>query len=151
MTLDNLELALKLNNERLLAKIKEVKDSMSGATDTDLADINKAIKENTDNIESITESLNDYAKSKDLHKHENKSILDEISDSNGNLTYKGNVIQMKAILSKDIDNALVNKSDGLYVKDYTIKIDSLEKSVLAISKELNQIGSTVDTINRTVI
>ena len=151
MTLDNLELALKLNNQRLLAKIKEVKDSMSGATDADLTDINKAIQENADNIESITESLNDYAKSKDLHNHQNKSVLDEISDSNGSLTYKGNVIQMKAILSKDTDNALVNKSDGLYVKDYSTKISSLEKSVLAISKELNQIGSTVDTINRTVI
>ncbi len=57
MTLDNLQLALKLNNEILLAKIKNLNDTISSITGTDLTNIKQDIKDLNDLLEKAKEDI----------------------------------------------------------------------------------------------
>ena len=57
MTLDNLQLALKLNNEILLAKIKDLNDIISSITGTDLTDIKQEIKDLNALLENTKENI----------------------------------------------------------------------------------------------
>ena len=57
MTLDNLQLALKLNNEILLAKIKDLSDTISSIAGTDLTNIKQEIKDLNDLLEKTKEDI----------------------------------------------------------------------------------------------
>lgn len=73
-----------------------------------------------EHIGSTRIDLSDYALKTDLHSHENKTVLDKISDSDGDLLYNGS--RIKTNVSKANDNAIQEKSDGLFVqkdKEYT--------------------------------
>ena len=57
MTLDNLQLALKLNNEILLEKIKDLKDSISSITGTDLTNIKQDIQDLNDLLDKAKQDI----------------------------------------------------------------------------------------------
>ena len=95
--------------------------------------------------------MNDYAKKTDLHNHSNKSVLDDLSDKKGVLNYKGVPIQTELTLSKEQNNAIIKKTDGLFVKDESALIDSLQKQMTNIQQDINTIGGLIDSINRVVI
>lgn len=103
------------------------------------------------NYTNSTDLMNDYAKKTDLHNHSNKSILDNLSDKKGVLNYKGVPIQTKLTLSKEQNNAIIKKTDGLFVKDESALIESLQKQMNNIQQDINTIGGLIDSINRVVI
>ena len=103
------------------------------------------------NYTNSTDLMNDYAKKTDLHNHSNKSILDNLSDKKGVLNYKGVPIQTELTLSKEQNNAIIKKTDGLFVKDESALIDSLQKQMTNIQQDINTIGGLIDSINRVVI
>ena len=103
------------------------------------------------NYVTSTKLIHEYAKLTDLHDHANKSVLDKISEISGILSYNGNILQTELKLSSEAYNAIVKKTDGLYVKDYSETIESLQKQVSDIQKEIGSIGDLIDVINRTVI
>ena len=103
------------------------------------------------NYTNSTDLMNDYAKKTDLHNHSNKSVLDDLSDKKGVLNYKGVPIQTELTLSKEQNNAIIKKADGLFVKDESALIDSLQKQMTNIQQDINTIGGLIDSINRVVI
>lgn len=73
-----------------------------------------------EHIGSTRIDLSLYALKSELHSHDNKNVLDKISDSDGDLLYNGS--RIKTNISKADDNAIEEKSDGLYVpkdEEYT--------------------------------
>ena len=111
------------------------------------ADLIEKLKNYTNSIDL----MNDYAKKTDLHNHSNKSVLDDLSDKKGVLNYKGVPIQTELTLSKEQNNAIIKKADGLFVKDESALIDSLQKQMTNIQQDINTIGGLIDSINRVVI
>lgn len=57
MTLDNLQLALRLNNEILLEKIKDLKDSITSITGTDLTNIKQDIQDLNDLLDKAKQDI----------------------------------------------------------------------------------------------
>ena len=111
------------------------------------ADLIEKLKNYTNN----TDLMKDYAKKTDLHNHSNKSVLDDLSDKKGVLNYKGVPIQTELTLSKEQNNAIIKKTDGLFVKDESALIESLQKQMNNIQQDINTIGGLIDSINRVVI
>ena len=67
------------------------------------------------------------------------------------MNYKGVPIQTELTLSKEQNNAIIKKTDGLFVKDESALIDSLQKQMTNIQQDINTIGGLIDSINRVVI
>lgn len=103
------------------------------------------------NYVTSTKLIHEYAKLTDLHDHANKSVIDNLSEISGILSYKGNTLQTELKLSSEEYNAIIKNTDGLYVKDYSEAIKNLQKQVSDIQKEMGSIGDLIDVINRTVI
>ena len=105
----------------------------------------------------VNKALETYAKKTELHKHNNKDILDKLSDVSGTLNYNGTPIQTEIQISQESNNALEEKDDGLYVpKSATLKeankqIDELKKQNELLQKEIDSLDSIIDSINRVVI
>lgn len=105
----------------------------------------------------INTILEQYIKQDQIHKHENKDILDKLSDVSGTLNYNGTPIQTEIQISQESDNALEEKSDGLYVPKSTTleatneQIDELKKQNALLQEEINSLDSIIDSINRVVI
>lgn len=105
----------------------------------------------------VNKVLEAYAKKTELHKHDNKDILDKLSDVSGTLNYNGTPIQTEIQISQESDNALVEKDDGLYVPKSTTleatneQIDELKKQNALLQEEINSLDSIIDSINRVVI
>lgn len=105
----------------------------------------------------VNKALEAYAKKTELHKHDNKDILDKLSDVSGTLNYNGTPIQTEIQISQESDNALVEKDDGLYVPKSTTleatneQIDELKKQNALLQEEINSLDSIIDSINRVVI
>lgn len=105
----------------------------------------------------VNKVLEAYAKKTELHKHDNKDILDKLSDVSGTLNYNGTPIQTEIQISKEANNALEEKSDGLYVPKSTTteqteeQINELKKQNSLLQEQINSLNSIIDSINRTVI
>ena len=105
----------------------------------------------------VNKVLESYAKKTELHKHDNKDILDKLSDISGTLNYNGTPIQTEIQISQESDNALEEKSDGLYVpKSATLEeankqIDEIKKQNTLLQEEINSLNTIIDSINRVVI
>lgn len=124
MTLDNLQLALKLNNEILLAKIKELSDTISSITGTDLTNIKQEIKDLNDLLEKTKADIDSL----------NTTTITEINQRLDNIEAALDNIQNTSI--PDLDKR---------IKDNLNAIKELTKS-------LSDLSSTLDThIKDTVI
>ena len=66
-----------------------------------------------DNSLSLGSDGNLYYKTD--HTHNNKTILDNIGDNNGELTYNGNTISSDIDISNKANNILTKQTDGYYV------------------------------------
>ena len=105
----------------------------------------------------VNKALETYAKKTELHKHNNKDILDKLSDVSGTLNYNGTPIQTEIQISQESNNALEKKDDGLYVPESATleeankQIDELKKQNELLQKEIDSLDSIIDSINRVVI
>lgn len=105
----------------------------------------------------VNKVLEAYAKKTELHKHDNKDILDKLSDVSGTLNYNGTPIQTEIQISQESDNALVEKDDGLYVPKSTTseetekQINELKKQNALLQEEITALGNILDSINKVVI
>lgn len=66
----------------------------------------------------------------ELHSHNNLNILNELSEASSILYYKGKKIAGIADISKEPNNAIIGKSDGIYV-DGKLLCTSDEKDLLS--------------------
>ena len=124
MTLDNLQLALKLNNEILLAKIKDLSDTISSITGTDLTNIKQEIKDLNDLLEQTKEDIDSL----------NTTTITEINQRLDN-----------------IDTALDN-IQNTSIPDLDKRIKDNLNSIKELTKSLSDLSSTLDThIKDTVI
>lgn len=105
----------------------------------------------------VNKVLEAYAKKTELHKHDNKDILDKLSDVSGTLNYNGTPIQTEIQISQESDNALEEKDDGLYVPKSTTseetekQINELKKQNALLQEEITALGNILDSINKVVI
>lgn len=97
---------------------------------------NDTIK-NYSTTSDINKILNDYAKKDDLHEHNNKDTLNKLSESpDGNLLFNGNEIKNNnsdITISKEDNNAIQQKNDGIFVEDKTEQINNISKKINNIS------------------
>ena len=124
MTLDNLQLALKLNNEILLAKIKDLSDTISSIAGTDLTNIKQEIKDLNDLLEKTKEDIDSL----------NTTTITEINQRLDN-----------------IDTALDN-IQNTSIPDLDKRIKDNLNAIKELTKSLSDLSSTLDThIKDTVI
>ena len=82
--------------------------------------------------------LNQYVKQNQIHKHNNKDILDKLSDVSGILNYDGTPVHTEVQISKDGNNALEKRNDGLYVpKENICTEDEVKKMIEDLWNKLN--------------
>lgn len=109
------------------------------------------------NKTEIDKILEEYVKKDQIHKHENKEVLDSLSDVGGTLNYNGTPIQTEIEISQDEYNALEKKKDGLYVpKSMTeetavLEIEELKRQNKLLQEEIDSISEMLDSINKVVI
>lgn len=101
--------------------------------------------------------LKSYTKQDQVHKHDNKDILDSLSDVDGTLNYNGTPIQTEIQICKDENNALKKRQDGLYVPQSMTQetaeneIAELKRQNKLLQEEIDSIGEMLDSINKVVI
>lgn len=91
---------------------------------------NDTIKKYT-TTEALNKILEEYAKTEDIHTHENKTIIDKLSESaDGNLLFNGQEIKggsgSDITISEEENNAIQQKDDGIFVEDKTEQINNLK-------------------------
>lgn len=91
---------------------------------------NDTIKNYT-TTEALQKLLKEYAKTEDIHTHENKDIIDKLSESaDGNLLFNGQEIKggsgSDITISEEDNNAIQQKDDGIFVEDKTEQIDNIQ-------------------------
>ena len=124
MTLDNLQLALKLNNEILLVKIKDLSDTISSITGTDLTNIKQEIKDLNDLLEKTKEDIDSL----------NTTTITEINQRLDNI-------------DTELDNI-----QNTNIPDLDKRIKDNLNSIKELAKSLSDLSSTLDThIKDTVI
>lgn len=124
MTLDNLQLALKLNNEILLTKIKDLNDIISSITGTDLTNIKQEIKNLNDLLEKAKADIDSL----------NTTTITEINQRLDN-----------------IDTALDN-IQNTSIPDLDKQIKDNLNAIKELAKSLSDLSSSLDThIKNTVI
>lgn len=89
-----------------------------------------AIKNYT-TTEALQKLLEEYAKTEDIHTHENKDIIDKLSESaDGNLLFNGQEIKggsgSDITISEEDNNAIQQKDDGIFVEDKTEQINNIQ-------------------------
>ena len=105
----------------------------------------------------VNKVLEAYAKKTELHKHDNKDILDKLSDISGTLNYNGTPIQTEIQISQESDNAKEKKNNGLYVPKSTTleatneQIAELKKQNALLQEEIKTLEDILDSINKVVI
>lgn len=98
--------------------------------------------------------LKSYTKQDQVHKHDNKDILDSLSDVDGTLNYNGTPIQTEIQICKDENNALKKRQDGLYVPQSMTQetaeneIEELKKQNQLLKEEIELLSNMLDSINR---
>lgn len=81
--------------------------------------------------ETLQKLLKEYAKTKDIHTHENKDIIDKLSESaDGNLLFNGQEIKggsgSDITISEKNNNAIQQKDDGIFVEDKSEQINNIQ-------------------------
>ena len=99
----------------------------------------------------INKILEAYAKKTELHKHDNKDILDLLSVSQaGQLLYNGEKIYPS--ISPKTDNTLTLRNDGLYVPPADISVDNdVKEQNRLLKEEIESLKTLLDNINRVVV
>lgn len=86
--------------------------------------------------EALQKLLEEYAKTEDIHTHENKDIIDKLSESDdGNLLFNGQEIKggSDITISEEDNNAIQQKDDGIFVEDKSEQINNIQTKVNQIS------------------
>ena len=95
---------------------------------------------------TTTEDLaKDYAKKTELHKHDNKDVLDKLSaDADGNLLYNGGALKSGDVTTQDLNNALANYAQKSALDNYatTEALNDYAKKT-----DLNQYAKSTDVAN----
>lgn len=107
-----------------------------------------AIKNYT-TTEALQKILEEYAKTKDIHIHENKDIIDKLSESaDGNLLFNGQEIKggsgSDITISEENNNAIQQKDDGIFVEDKTEQINNIQTQVNRVSIAQKTINGITD-------
>lgn len=94
---------------------------------------NDTIKNYT-TTEALQKLLEEYVKTEDIHTHENKDIIDKLSESDdGNLLFNGQEIKggsdSDITISKEDNNAIQQKDDGIFVEDKTEQINNIQSKL----------------------
>lgn len=99
----------------------------------------------------VNNVLEAYAQKSDLHKHDNKDILDLLSVSQaGQLLYNGEKIYPS--ISPKTDNTLTLRDDGLYVPPADVSIDNdIKEQNRLLKEEIESLKTLLDNINRVVV
>lgn len=98
--------------------------------------VNLGTTKQTINLLATKEELSEYAKTSNLHEHENKLIIDKFTESGtGDLLYNGLNINRQSI-DEAPDNAIKVIDNKLYVKDYSQEMASLEIAAAFAKKSL---------------
>ena len=87
----------------------------------------------------------DYAKKTELHKHDNKDVLDKLSaDADGNLLYNGEALKSGDVTTQDLNNALANYAQKSALDNYatTEVLNDYAKKT-----DLNQYAKSTDIAN----
>ena len=108
---------------------------------------NDTIKNYT-TTESLQKLLEEYAKTEDIHTHDNKDIIDKLSESaDGNLLFNGQEIKggsgSDITISEEDNNAIQQKDDGIFVEDKSEQINNIQTQVNRVSiaqKTVNELG-----------
>ena len=109
---------------------------------------NDTIKNYT-TTEVLQKLLEEYTKTKDIHTHENKDIIDKLSEStDGNLLFNGQEIKggsgSNITISEETNNAIQQKDDGIFVEDKTEQIDNIQTQVNRVSIAQKTINGITD-------
>ena len=101
------------------------------------SDFNDIIKNYT-TTEALQKLLKEYTKTEDIHTHENKDIIDKLSEStDGNLLFNGQEIKggsgSDITISEEDNNAIQQKDDGIFVEDKSEQIDNIQTQVNRVS------------------
>lgn len=99
----------------------------------------------------VNKVLEAYAPKSDLHKHDNKDILDLLSVSQaGQLLYNGEKIYPS--ISPKTDNTLTLRDDGLYVPPADVSVDNdIKEQNRLLKEEIESLKTLLDNINRVVV
>lgn len=99
----------------------------------------------------VNNVLEAYAQKSDLHKHDNKDILDLLSVSQaGQLLYNGEKIYPS--ISLKTDNTLTLRDDGLYVPPADVSVDNdIKEQNRLLKEEIESLKTLLDNINRVVV
>ena len=98
-------------------------------------------------IEVFQRLIEDYAKKEQLHEHNNKDILDKLSESqNGVLLYDNKEIEggSNITISENENNAIKQKDNGIFVEDKTQEINNLKIRTEQINIAQKTINGTND-------
>lgn len=99
MTLDNLQLALKLNNIILLEKIKDLQDSIASITGTDLTQLKQDIKNLNDLLEQTKEDI------ESLNTTTISEITQRLDDIDTTIKYiKSNITDLDKNIQDNLDS-----------------------------------------------
>ena len=76
-------------------------------------------QEEKDSWNAALQNSKDYAKKTELHKHDNKDVLDKLSaDADGNLLYNGEALKNGDVTTQDLNNALANYAQKSALDNY---------------------------------
>ena len=109
---------------------------------------NDTIKNYT-TTEALQKLLEEYAKTEDIHTHENKDIIDKLSESaDGNLLFNGQEIKggsgSDITISEEDNNAIQQKDDGIFVEDKTEQINNIQTQINRVSIAQKTINGVTD-------
>lgn len=84
-----------------------------------------------------------------LHEHSNQEVLDKLTENNGTLMFNGNQIEggSKISVSPKAGNAIEELSTGIYVKDQSQTIKSLQNDTDANRQYLNLLAKNRKHVN----
>ena len=99
--------------------------------------------------EALQKLLEEYAKTEDIHTHENKDIIDKLSESaDGNLLFNGQEIKggsgSDITISEEDNNAIQQKDDGIFVEDKTEQINNIQTQVNRVSIAQKTVNTELD-------
>ena len=95
----------------------------------------------------LNKILEEYTKTKDIHTHDNKTVIDKLSESvDGTLLFDGQEIKGGSgiTISKEDNNAIQQKTDGIFVEDKSEQIDNIQKQVNKVSIAQKTINGITD-------
>ena len=132
MTLDNLQLALKLNNIILLEKIKDLQDSITSITGTDLTQLKQDIKDLNDLLEQTKEDI------ESLNTTTISAITQRLDDIDTTIEYiKSNITDLDKNIQDNLDSikeltqSLTDLSNTLdtHIKNTVIHVTQNDKDL----------------------